>query len=373
MRALPAGRKAGILSCFASWGVLAAPMFFTLSGFCQSYAKMVGSKLHQLDIGQSCCAMAQRSRSRLLRGLPVLVGVGGATWAADELYWHRVLQRSARTVKAGIYLLWQYKVCWTPETSDLVHGRVAKRLVDCLRRNEGLYVKFGQAMSTMDIVLPQEYKNELRTLHDQAATFDFPEARCIPDSVPIWMSRRPSPEASDNDEISLAVAFQGLKISVVGPATQALDFVNKLVPGHQHSSAGSASSSAPPASSSTPPGIPPCPDSVLALASRLSAVSILSPTERVLRAWAIGHIARAQLDSSPLPDYTIVSSDLPNKYHVVLRGRGLEEPRVYKNQVDFRKALQGLSPPLGVGHEFPSETEARAYLTAAGWGHFSGC
>jgi hypothetical protein len=44
----------------------------------------------------------------------------------------------------------RYKVCWTPETSDLVHGRVAKRLVDCLRRNEGLYVKFGQAMSTMD-------------------------------------------------------------------------------------------------------------------------------------------------------------------------------------------------------------------------------
>ncbi len=53
-------------------------------------------------------------------------------------------------MKAGIYLLWQYKVCWTPETSDVVHGRVAKRVVDCLRRNEGLYVKFGQAMSTMD-------------------------------------------------------------------------------------------------------------------------------------------------------------------------------------------------------------------------------
>lgn len=69
---------------------------------------------------------------------------------AKELYWHRVLQRSTRTVKAGIYLLWQYKVCWTPETSDVVHGRVAKRVVDCLRRNEGLYVKFGQAMSTME-------------------------------------------------------------------------------------------------------------------------------------------------------------------------------------------------------------------------------
>lgn len=26
-----------------------------------------------------------------------------------------------------------------------------------------------------DIILPEEYKSELRTLHDQAATFDFPE------------------------------------------------------------------------------------------------------------------------------------------------------------------------------------------------------
>lgn len=105
---------------------------------------------------------------------------------------------------------------------------MAKRLVDCLRRNEGLYVKFGQAMSTMeahleeswqahlasssgkffqdfsskpeshigyyarrtparccalslakDIVLPEEYKTELRSLHDQAATFDFPQAQSV--------------------------------------------------------------------------------------------------------------------------------------------------------------------------------------------------
>lgn len=73
-------------------------------------------------------------------------------------------------------------MCWTPENSNVVHGRVAKRLVDCLRRNEGLYVKFGQAMSTMDIVLPEEYKAELRTLHDQAATFDFPQVRKVVES-----------------------------------------------------------------------------------------------------------------------------------------------------------------------------------------------
>ena len=44
-------------------------------------------------------------------------------------------------------------MCWTPETSNEVHAKVAKRLVECLRRNEGLYVKFGQAMSTMDLAL----------------------------------------------------------------------------------------------------------------------------------------------------------------------------------------------------------------------------
>eukprot|EP00913_Durusdinium_trenchii_P029532 g27684.t1 len=36
------------LSVFASWGVLAAPLFFTLSGFCHSYAKMVGSKAEDI-------------------------------------------------------------------------------------------------------------------------------------------------------------------------------------------------------------------------------------------------------------------------------------------------------------------------------------
>ena len=93
---------------------------------------------------QKAQADAGAKKNRLLEAF------WNASTCSKELYWHRVLQRSTRTVKAGIYLLWQYKVCWTPETSDVVHGRVAKRVVDCLRRNEGLYVKFGQAMSTME-------------------------------------------------------------------------------------------------------------------------------------------------------------------------------------------------------------------------------
>ncbi|CAE7503252.1 unnamed protein product [Symbiodinium natans] len=109
-------------------------------------------------------------------------GLLGAAWATDEYCLHQVGQRTARTVKTGVYLLWQYKVCWTPETSNEVHAKVAKRLVECLRRNEGLYVKFGQAMSTMDLILPEEYKCELKTLHDQAATFEFPQVKRVIES-----------------------------------------------------------------------------------------------------------------------------------------------------------------------------------------------
>mmetsp|Transcript_54052 Transcript_54052/g.126891 ORF Transcript_54052/g.126891 Transcript_54052/m.126891 type:complete len:572 (-) Transcript_54052:94-1809(-) len=37
-------RRADTLSTLSSWGLLAAPMFFTLSGFCQSYSKLTGPK-----------------------------------------------------------------------------------------------------------------------------------------------------------------------------------------------------------------------------------------------------------------------------------------------------------------------------------------
>jgi len=120
------------------------------------------------------------SASRVLRRYALPTGAAlGLTWAHDEFYGYQRIQRTLLTVKTGAILLYEYKVRWTPETSDDVHDRVSKRLVDCLKRNEGLYVKFGQAMATMDVVLPEEYKRELHTLHDKAATCSFPEARRV--------------------------------------------------------------------------------------------------------------------------------------------------------------------------------------------------
>ena len=103
---------------------------------------------------------------------------------------------------------------------------------------------------------------------------------------------------------------------MVGPAAKALDFVHKLAP--EQSSSLSASE---PASASS---------------------------------------------SQPAP------IDLPPKYFVVLRGNGFSEPKTLRWAVEFKKVFKGRGAPFEVGQEFPSETEARAYLTAAGYGHFAG-
>ena len=186
------------------------------------------------------------------------------------------------------------------------------------------------------------------------------------------MSQVPS-SGPEDDEISLAVSFQGLRISVVGPATKALDFVHKLSPEHQRQEVSStASSSELPAAPVVVPDPIPCPASVLALASRLSAASILTPEERVKRAWLCGLHARALLDSRPAPSEPVIAIDLPAKYWVVLRGRGYSSPRTLRNPAQYQRAFSGIGAPAEVGHEFPSETEARAYLTAAGYGYLAG-
>mmetsp|Transcript_50158 Transcript_50158/g.160529 ORF Transcript_50158/g.160529 Transcript_50158/m.160529 type:complete len:572 (+) Transcript_50158:62-1777(+) len=110
--------------------------------------------------------------------LPVGSAVGLA-WFTDEFYGHRVMQRTLRALGTGAMMIWEYKLRWTPETSSAVHARVARRLVACLKQNEGLYVKFGQALASMDVILPEEYKTELRVLHDQAATFPFRDVRRV--------------------------------------------------------------------------------------------------------------------------------------------------------------------------------------------------
>lgn len=108
------------------------------------------------------------------RSRSCLAGVGtcAAVYALDEWRWHRVVQRSLLTCWTGVFLLWEYKVRWSPDTAERHHERVARRIVHCIHRNEGLYVKFGQVLASVNHILPQAYNEELRKCCDQAATMD---------------------------------------------------------------------------------------------------------------------------------------------------------------------------------------------------------
>jgi predicted unusual protein kinase regulating ubiquinone biosynthesis (AarF/ABC1/UbiB family) len=97
---------------------------------------------------------------------------GGALYAYDELALCQVMQRSIRALACGVAIFIDYKLIWTPYNASEVHTRVARRIVDTCKLNEGLYVKFGQVMGSMEVAMPPEFKGPLGELHDQAKTFD---------------------------------------------------------------------------------------------------------------------------------------------------------------------------------------------------------
>jgi hypothetical protein len=177
--------------------------------------------------------------------------------------------------------------------------------------------------------------------------------------------------SSGDGEISLAIQFQGLRISVQGPAAKALDFVQKLAP--ESNQTASSSDHPLPASSASAPRASQCPDQYLALATKLSAASVFSPKERVERAWLAGWLARTRLTGAyqepspePNPEFAIVELDLPSKFFVVLQGRGVREVKILRSAKDFKDLSEASVGPVFVGHGFPSETEAKVYIAGAG-------
>lgn len=186
------------------------------------------------------------------------------------------------------------------------------------------------------------------------------------------MSQGPSP-GSRNDEINLAVQFQGLRITVSGPSARALDFVHRLSPQYQSAAIQPepepvATASTFSAGASSSPGIASpadCPSQYLALAKKLSAASVHSPEERVERAWLAGQYAQRELAGRGGGEI-VVALDLSNHFWAVLQGRGISEPKILRSQEEFKDLAEARTGPPFVGHGFPSETEARVCIAGAG-------
>ena len=197
------------------------------------------------------------------------------------------------------------------------------------------------------------------------------------------MSNRSSPSIGDDEELNLALEFQGLQITVRGRADRAASFVQRLaqepastsdtasLSSWQEIEAGSAPATAP-RTTETRAAIaatfPSLPGNLRGLATSLSTTSRgWTGTERVQRAWTAGNWARAVQSGraqSPLPTPTI---DLPNKFYVVVRGPSITSPRVFKSYRELFAAVGQLEGTTTICHGFPSKAEAETYLAGAGY------
>eukprot|EP00435_Cladocopium_sp_Y103_P051137 s652_g15.t1 len=190
---------------------------------------------------------------------------------------------------------------------------------------------------------------------------------------------------SDPDLVELSLELAGLAITVRGPASQAADFVRQLAPSSSNHSAVSEGSGYPraeeergrprsvrsSASSETRSSIlasfPKLPDRLLGLAEANLSSAKLSAKLRAERAWVAGQWARAVIGgrvSSPNRSETI---ELGNRFWCVVKCASCEVPQVFTTSAAYFRAIGSLSGSDTVSHAFPSETEARIYVEAAGF------
>ncbi|KAK0556881.1 hypothetical protein OC846_000908 [Tilletia horrida] len=118
-----------------------------------------------------------RRRRRFLRALATLSALLAALYLVDTYVNSSVLQRLFRTFRVGVTVALDYKLNFpsktaTPESvSQLtqeehdrdmkainnLHERCAKRLLDLCEKNQGLYIKVGQAIANQAAILPKPY------------------------------------------------------------------------------------------------------------------------------------------------------------------------------------------------------------------------
>lgn len=63
--------------------------------------------------------------------------------------------------------------------TNSVHERNANRLLELFRRNAGVYIKVGQHLANLDLLLPQEYISRLSSLFDDAPVSSYEDGKFL--------------------------------------------------------------------------------------------------------------------------------------------------------------------------------------------------
>ena len=109
----------------------------------------------------------------------------------------------------------------------------------------------------------------------------------------------------------------------------------------------------------------PCPSRLLQCASKLCG-SATSGTDRVRRAWLAGKWAGAVAAGRITTPSRAHPIDLRPRFYAVLRASGLSEPTIFRSAGSYFRCIGDFDSSDSISHGFPSETEAKIYLEAAG-------
>ena len=192
-----------------------------------------------------------------------------------------------------------------------------------------------------------------------------------------------APSEQDGEIIELSCSLRELQITIRGTPAQATSFLASILPGTSAgrgiSSAASDRSfelvgdslSAPVVRTETRAEIlesfAPCPASWISLASRLGG-SQESAIRRIKRAWLAGLWAKAVLQDRAKTPNRSEPIDFKSRFYVVLRSDLPGSPAIYQSSGSYWRAVGGsFEGSSSLSHSFPSETEARVYLDAAGF------
>lgn len=106
--------------------------------------------------------------------------IGGVGGVVDYSTGHSIV-RTSRALYVFGKIAYTYKFT-TPETAEAYHTmnrQSAEMVLDTCRKNEGLYIKFGQALNAMSHALPKEVTSVLRVLLDSAPPVPLDDIRRI--------------------------------------------------------------------------------------------------------------------------------------------------------------------------------------------------
>lgn len=115
-------------------------------------------------------------------GAATTVGTGGMVYYMNpkirtmpsEIFY--AVQRVMRVGYYGVMMGYDY---WGAEPTDEVHEKAAKRLYKCFATNAGSYIKIGQMIGQLDLLVPDKYVEVFDQMCNQAPTTSWEDVRAI--------------------------------------------------------------------------------------------------------------------------------------------------------------------------------------------------